>query len=225
MSIVDPKPVATDYLPISMADTSTKRERDPTRRLHRVATVRKQQGVSLRSIARQTRLDARELSSQEKETTDLRLSDLYRWEQVLGVPVTELLLDSGTQLSRPIMERARMVRIMKTVKSLLESARYTDDAATCRDAVRATGGSHARTARGQPLAFGGSTSQSARVRPRSRTSVLHRRWRRRPLGYLSRRTNLICDSDSHVNRGCCCLGRLDCTGWVDVHSPAVSIRS
>ena len=123
MSIVDPKPVAPEYLPIPVAGTPKQRERDPTKRLHRVATVRKQQGVSLRSIARQTRMDARELSSQEKETTDLRLSDLYRWEQALGVPVSELLLDSGTQLSRPILERARMVRIMKTVKSLLETAR------------------------------------------------------------------------------------------------------
>jgi hypothetical protein len=68
------------------------------------------------------RLEAHVVQSQEIESSDLRLSDLYRWEAVLGVPVCELLLDSGTELSRPIMERARMVRIMKTVKSLHENA-------------------------------------------------------------------------------------------------------
>jgi hypothetical protein len=59
---------------------------------------------------------------QEDETNDLRLSDMYRWEKLLGVPICELLVDAGTELSRPIMERARLVRIMKTVKSLVENA-------------------------------------------------------------------------------------------------------
>jgi transcriptional regulator with XRE-family HTH domain len=118
MTMIDSKPVP-GYLAVAVGPTED--DSRLSRKLHRVATVRRQQGISLRSLARQSRIDTRELGNQEVETTDLRLSDLYRWEKMLGVPVCELLLDSGTELSRPIMERARLVRIMKTVKSLVEN--------------------------------------------------------------------------------------------------------
>jgi transcriptional regulator with XRE-family HTH domain len=88
--------------------------------MHRVSAVREQQGLSLRSAARQLGTEIRELRRQEMETTDLRLSDLYRWQRVLGVPVSELLVEPSSVLSHPIMERAQLVRIMKTVKSLFE---------------------------------------------------------------------------------------------------------
>ena len=91
-------------------------------KLHRVATVRRQQGLSLRSAARQMGSDVRTLREQERETNDLRLSDLCNWQHVLGVPLVELLEDPGTPLSRPVMERAKMVRIMKSVKALVEHA-------------------------------------------------------------------------------------------------------
>lgn len=91
-------------------------------RLHRVATVRRQQGLSLRSAARQMGVDIRTLREQECETNDMRLSELCNWQNVLGVPLVELLEDPGTPLSRPVMERARMVRIMKSVKALVEHA-------------------------------------------------------------------------------------------------------
>lgn len=118
MATVDPR-FSASYLPIPLG---TQGNGTSARKMHRIATVRRQQGISLRSASRQMRVDATELESQENETSDLRLSDLYRWEAMLGVPVSELLLDSGTELSRPVMERARMVRIMKTVKSMAETA-------------------------------------------------------------------------------------------------------
>jgi hypothetical protein len=68
-------------------------------------------------------VDIRRLREQEGETTDLRLSDLYLWQRVLGVPISELLEEPDTPLSRPVLERARMVRIMKTVKALMEAAK------------------------------------------------------------------------------------------------------
>jgi transcriptional regulator with XRE-family HTH domain len=91
-------------------------------RMHRIATVRRQQGVSLRTASRQLQADVGTLKQQEDETQDLRLSEIYRWQQVLGVPIDELLVDAGSDLSRPILERARLVRIMKTVKALMEVA-------------------------------------------------------------------------------------------------------
>jgi transcriptional regulator with XRE-family HTH domain len=96
-------------------------------RFHRVASVREQQGLSLRSAARQMGVEIREVRRQEQETTDLNLSELYRWQQILGVPIGELLDDNGSPLSRPVMERAHLVRIMKTAKTLKEKAETDDE--------------------------------------------------------------------------------------------------
>ena len=90
--------------------------------VHRIRTVRLQQGVSLRTAARQTGTDIRQLRLQEQETTDLRLSDLRKWQRALDVPLAELLVEPAGTLSPPIMERARMVRLMKTAAALMERA-------------------------------------------------------------------------------------------------------
>ena len=92
------------------------------RPLHRIQAVRIQQGMSLRTAARQLAMDVRAIRAQEQASTDLRLSDLYRWQQALDVPAAELLEESGEPLSRPVAERAKMVRVMKTAASLLETA-------------------------------------------------------------------------------------------------------
>ncbi|HZL89786.1 MAG TPA: hypothetical protein VFB96_15580 [Pirellulaceae bacterium] len=89
---------------------------------HRIQEVRLQQGMSLRSAARQLQTDVRSVRAQEQPTCDLRLSDLYRWQSVLEVPIEELLVESSTPLSRPVAERAKMVRVMKTALSIQESA-------------------------------------------------------------------------------------------------------
>lgn len=93
--------------------------------MHRIHSVRLQQGVSLRSAARATGIDVRQLRLQEQETTDLRLSDLHRWQRALEVPLSELIEDTDEPLSRPVMERARMVRIMKTAQAIKEKANST----------------------------------------------------------------------------------------------------
>jgi transcriptional regulator with XRE-family HTH domain len=91
-------------------------------RLHRIRTVRRQQGISLRTAARHMGSNVRETRDQENESSDLRLSDLYRWQEALEVPLEELLVESDKPLSRPVKERARMVRVMKTASALLEVA-------------------------------------------------------------------------------------------------------
>jgi len=57
---------------------------------------------------------------QEQPTSDILLSRLYAWQQVLDVPVAELLVDTDDPLSPPVMKRAQMVRIMKTAVAILE---------------------------------------------------------------------------------------------------------
>ncbi len=92
-------------------------------RYHRVRTVRLRQGVTLRTAARQMGSTIRELRKQEDETADLRLSDLHRWQKVLDVPLCELLEEPDhSTLSPPVLQRARMLRMMKTAQSLLENA-------------------------------------------------------------------------------------------------------
>jgi hypothetical protein len=91
-------------------------------RLHRIRSVRRQQGMSLRTASRQLGTGLRETRQQEDETMDLRLSELYRWHEILDVPLVDLLLDPDTPLSRPVMERARMVRLMKTATAMRDLA-------------------------------------------------------------------------------------------------------
>lgn len=86
----------------------------------RISTVRKQQGVSLRKVARRLQTDVRSLRHEEEETTDLPISRLYEWQQVLEVPISELLIDSEAPLSSPVQDRAKLVRVMKTVGAILE---------------------------------------------------------------------------------------------------------
>lgn len=87
---------------------------------HRIQKVRLQQGISLRTAARHLGSNVRDTRHQEDEASDLLLSDLYRWQAALGVPVEELLVDSQRPLSRPVMERARFVRLMKTAMAIME---------------------------------------------------------------------------------------------------------
>ncbi len=79
-----------------------------------------QQGLSLRTISRRTGLDVKELKRQEVPTCNLSLGQLQVWQKALEVPLVDLLEDESDVLSRPVKERAQMVRIMKTVVSLGE---------------------------------------------------------------------------------------------------------
>jgi len=92
------------------------------RKLHRIQDVRRREGMSLRSAARHLGYDMRRVREQEQDTTDLRLSDLHRWQEALGVPIAELLVESDQSLSGPVLERARMVRLMKTAAAIRERA-------------------------------------------------------------------------------------------------------
>jgi transcriptional regulator with XRE-family HTH domain len=90
--------------------------------LHRIADVRKRQGVSVRSIARRMHTSIDQVRRQEEPDCDMLLSDLLRWQQALEVPLNDLLVENESPLSEPILTRARLLRIMKTVKAIQETA-------------------------------------------------------------------------------------------------------
>jgi transcriptional regulator with XRE-family HTH domain len=90
--------------------------------LHRLATVRRLQGVSRRKLAHHMQVDVAEIRRQEKEDNDLPLSVLFEWQKVLDVPIAELLVESEDSLSRPLKWRAQLVRLMKTALAIVEQA-------------------------------------------------------------------------------------------------------
>ena len=90
--------------------------------LNRLQQVRRRQEMSMRSVARQTGVSVRVLRKQEKANADLRISDLRKWQEALDVPMSELLEEPDTQLSTPVMERARFIRLMKTATAIAERA-------------------------------------------------------------------------------------------------------
>lgn len=95
------------------------------RGLHRLAEVRQQQQISLRNVARRLGISITDARRQEQAASDLTLSQLLGWQQVLDVPVAELLVEADGQLSGPVLERSRMVRLMKTAAAIRERTRGT----------------------------------------------------------------------------------------------------
>ncbi len=92
------------------------------RPLHRIREVRLQQGLTLRTVARHMGVPVRVARAEEEGSYDLQISDLRRWQRVLGVPMEDLLCEPQDSLSRPVMERAQLVRVMKTAAAILETA-------------------------------------------------------------------------------------------------------
>ena len=90
--------------------------------LHRIADVRRRQGISVRSAARRMHTSIDQVRRQEEPGNDMLLSELLRWQKALDVPLADLLVESDGPLSEPIMTRARLLRIMKTVRAIKETA-------------------------------------------------------------------------------------------------------
>jgi hypothetical protein len=110
-------------------DASLRSSRRRQRRLHRIADVRRLQGVTLRNVSRRLGAPLAVVRRQEQSDCDLRLSDLLQWQEVLEVPVAELLVEGEGQLSGPVLQRSRMVKLMKTAAAIRER---TDDSTTAR---------------------------------------------------------------------------------------------
>lgn len=87
---------------------------------HRIAEVRGEQGISLRSVSRRTGIEIRVLKHQEDPCTNLTLQELHVWQRALDVPLSDLLIDSNSRLSQPVQQRAKLVKIMKTAAAIQE---------------------------------------------------------------------------------------------------------
>jgi len=103
----------------SLPEESTPCPAQNQRPLHRVAEVRQQQGVSIRSAARRLGVTPEQVRQQEEATADMTLSQLHRWQEALEVPIGDLLVEHAAPLSSPVLDRARMLRAMKTVRAIV----------------------------------------------------------------------------------------------------------
>jgi transcriptional regulator with XRE-family HTH domain len=95
------------------------------KRLHRVATVRRQEGMSKRSVARKLKVSIRDVDELENEFRDLSIETLYRWAAVLKVPVIELLLPLSEETPTYLKQRGQLVQMMKTVEMLRKEQHST----------------------------------------------------------------------------------------------------
>ena len=91
-------------------------------RLHRIHDVRVREDVSLCTVSERTGVGISRLKQQEDARSDLRLSELYRWQQALDVPTLHLLSEPELALSDPVRHRALMVRAAKTAVTILEES-------------------------------------------------------------------------------------------------------
>ncbi|MBA61820.1 MAG: hypothetical protein CMJ76_05575 [Planctomycetaceae bacterium] len=99
-------------LPVEQADCA----------VNRIAFVREQQEMTLRSVARHTGVDVRTLRKQEKPTANLTLTELADWSKALDVPVANLIEEPESTLDNPVKKRAAMVRIMRSAMSIHDAA-------------------------------------------------------------------------------------------------------
>ena len=91
--------------------------------LNRIKKVCDQQGVSVRTAARRMGLDSKTVRAQQDETADLTLSQLMQWQQILDVPLVDLVCEPSSALSQPIEQRAKLVRVMKTAMSICDETK------------------------------------------------------------------------------------------------------
>lgn len=101
------------------ASSSSPKGNVAKRKLHRIAEVRASQGISERTMCRRLNIDAKQLRAIEDPEADLKLSQLAIIREALEVPFADLLVENDS-LSRPVQERAQLLKIMKTAVSLKE---------------------------------------------------------------------------------------------------------
>ena len=135
--------------------------------LHRLAEVRRQEGLTRRTLARRLGVSLREVEEQEDPSSDILLSDLYRWQQAMEVPINELLCEPRCELSPPVQLRTRLLLVMKTVRSIQRPPKRSYEAFG-RDVDCPNRRGDARSERSGDLADRRTTPSQTR----SRTSVL-----------------------------------------------------
>lgn len=91
-------------------------------KLNCIAEVIEREHASPRSLAQRMNMTVSEVLECTAPTNDLTLSELYRWQEVLNVPITELLVELDSTLSAPVKYRCQLLKAMRTVRSIQENS-------------------------------------------------------------------------------------------------------
>jgi transcriptional regulator with XRE-family HTH domain len=91
--------------------------------LQKLAAARRRQGLSVRCVAQRLGRTVSEVRLQEDERADLLISDLYRWQAALEVPIEELLHEPKDALSPRVQTRAQLLKVMKTAMAIRRQSR------------------------------------------------------------------------------------------------------
>lgn len=91
------------------------------RAFHRIAEIRRMQRISSALCAKKLGITVAEVRIQESPQSDLTLSQLLGWQDVLDVPLSEIIVDAGS-ISDPIRNRALLLKAMKTVRQIQRTA-------------------------------------------------------------------------------------------------------
>ena len=105
------------------------------RKLQKLGAARRRQGLSVRCVAQRLGRSVSEVRAQEEESADIFLSELYRWQAALEVPLDELLHEPQDTLSPRVLTRARLLRIMKTAMAIRRQARSEAERRLARQLV------------------------------------------------------------------------------------------
>ncbi len=100
--------------------------------LQKLGDARRRQGLSMRCVAQRLGRNVSEVRAQEDERADLLISELYRWQQALEVPIEELLAEPEDSLSPRVMMRAQLLKVMKTAMAIRRQARSEAERRLCR---------------------------------------------------------------------------------------------
>jgi hypothetical protein len=92
------------------------------RTLHRLAEARKSQNVNIKTVSRILGVSVEQAKSQEIPSCDLKISEIHEWQRALNIPISELLVEGDHQLSGPVLERSKMVRLMRTALELRDDS-------------------------------------------------------------------------------------------------------
>ena len=95
----------------------------PAKGLQQLHSARRRQGLSIRCVAQRLGRTVSEVRAQEDERADMLVSELYRWQEALEVPVEELLAEPEDSLSSMVSVRAQILKVMKTAMAMRRQAR------------------------------------------------------------------------------------------------------
>ncbi|MCI0334484.1 MAG: hypothetical protein L0228_14800 [Planctomycetes bacterium] len=98
-------------------------DRGQSQKLQNLSEARRRQGLSVRCVAQRLGRTVSEVRAQENEQADLLISELYRWQAALEVPLEELLEEPEDSLSTRVLTRARLLKVMKTAMAIRRAAR------------------------------------------------------------------------------------------------------